>query len=160
MPGESAARPGFRERGGAWVVAQSGLMLLILALGPLLPGVASAGWHAPLAALLAVLGAGFGIGGAWVLGRNRTIFPLPNAGSELIEHGIFRVVRHPLYTSLTLLAAAWAVGWASWSAALAGLVQTVFLDLKSRREEVWLRARFPGYADYARRVRRFLPGIY
>jgi protein-S-isoprenylcysteine O-methyltransferase Ste14 len=44
--------------------------------------------------------------------------------------------------------------------ALAAALQTVFLDLKSRREEVWLRDRFPGYSEYAHRVRRLVPGLY
>jgi protein-S-isoprenylcysteine O-methyltransferase Ste14 len=34
------------------------------------------------------------------------------------------------------------------------------LDLKARREEAWLVVRYPGYAAYARRTRRFLPGLY
>ena len=36
----------------------------------------------------------------------------------------------------------------------------VFFDRKARREERWLRSRFPKYAAYERRVRRFIPGIY
>ena len=36
----------------------------------------------------------------------------------------------------------------------------VFFDIKSRREEAWLVARFPAYADYRRRVRKLIPFIY
>ena len=36
----------------------------------------------------------------------------------------------------------------------------VVLDLKSRREEIWLRERFPEYKAYAARTRKFIPGIY
>ena len=160
MAGPSGVSAGFRERGGAWVLVQVALMLLVLAFGPLFPGNPSGGWQRALAVLLTLAGAGFGLGGVWVLGRNRTIFPRPNAGSQLVEHGVYRVVRHPLYTSLILLAAAWAIGWASWPVAGAGLVLAAFLDRKSRREEAWLRARFPRYPDYARRVRRLIPGVY
>jgi protein-S-isoprenylcysteine O-methyltransferase Ste14 len=35
-----------------------------------------------------------------------------------------------------------------------------FFDLKARREERWLRERFADYDDYARRVKRFIPGFY
>ena len=36
----------------------------------------------------------------------------------------------------------------------------IFMDIKSRREERWLTEKFPGYADYQRRVRRLVPFIY
>jgi protein-S-isoprenylcysteine O-methyltransferase Ste14 len=33
-------------------------------------------------------------------------------------------------------------------------------DAKARREERWLRQKFPEYAGYERRVWRFVPWIY
>jgi protein-S-isoprenylcysteine O-methyltransferase Ste14 len=151
---------GFYERGGSWVLAQSALMGIVLVAGPLTPGATPRMWQQTLAAVLLLAGAGLGLGGAWVLGRNRTIFPRPNAGSRLATAGIFRWVRHPLYASLMCLSLAWALYWSSWPTALAGLVLTVFLRAKAAREEVWLREHFPGYAGYARRVRRFVPGVW
>ena len=150
----------FYERGGRWVLVQSVLMPLVLALGPLSPGVDRTSWMREAALVLLGLGAGIGLGGARVLGRNRTIFPRPNAGSHLIQHGVYALVRHPLYSSVTLLSLAWAGWWASWPTLLASLIQAVFLDLKSRHEEQWLRQQFPGYAEYARRVRRLIPWLY
>jgi protein-S-isoprenylcysteine O-methyltransferase Ste14 len=38
-------------------------------------------------------------------------------------------------------------------------VIALFFRLKSMREEVWLEERFPGYATYRRRTRRFIPWI-
>jgi protein-S-isoprenylcysteine O-methyltransferase Ste14 len=151
---------GFFERGGWWVLGQSILMPLVLALGPLCPGESHPAWLGGVAWILFAGGAGFGIGGVWVLGRNRTIFPKPAADSQLVRHGVYRWVRHPLYTSLMLLSLGWAAWWASWPTLPAGAALAVFLDFKARREEAWLRAQFPDYADYTRRVRRFLPGIY
>lgn len=151
---------GFVERGGWWVLGQSVLMPLVVALGPLTPG----DWRWPesrfLAWALCAVGASFGVGGAWVLGRNRTIFPHPNEGSQLVRHGVYRFVRHPLYASLMWLSAGWSLAWESWPTLLAGLVLTVFLIFKSQREERWLRAHFPEYTDYARYVRRFIPWLY
>jgi protein-S-isoprenylcysteine O-methyltransferase Ste14 len=40
------------------------------------------------------------------------------------------------------------------------VVLAIVLDLKARREEEWLRERFPDYAAYAARTKRFIPGIY
>jgi protein-S-isoprenylcysteine O-methyltransferase Ste14 len=36
----------------------------------------------------------------------------------------------------------------------------VVLDLKTRREEIFLREQFPGYAAYAARTRKFIPLVY
>ncbi len=141
------------------MLAQSGTMLAVLALGPLTAGHAGAAWRLTGLALL-FAGAAFGISGAWVLGRNRTIFPKPNEGSQLIRHGVYRLVRHPLYTSVTLLSLAWAAWWSSVPTLVVAVVQAVLLDRKARREEAWLRQCFPDYAEYARRVRRFVPWVY
>lgn len=151
---------GFLERGGGWVLGQSALMVMVLVAGPLVPGTHRPPWLTVLAVLALGLGAVFGLAGVRVLGRNRTIFPEPNPGSRLIRHGIYRRVRHPLYASLMWLSLGWAAWWASPAALLAGVVLAVFLDRKARHEEIRLRARFPEYAEYARQVRRFFPGIY
>lgn len=153
-------RSDFFARGGAWVLGQSALMLLVLGLGPLCPGTPRPSGLKLLAGVCLILGAVFGLGGVWALRGNRTIFPRPKVDASLVRHGIYRWVRHPLYTSLILLSLGWAAGWASMPALLAGGALAVFLDRKARREEVWLRAKFPEYAAYARQVRRFVPGIY
>jgi protein-S-isoprenylcysteine O-methyltransferase Ste14 len=36
----------------------------------------------------------------------------------------------------------------------------VFLDVKSRREERWLSARYPEYAGYRTRVPKLIPFVY
>jgi protein-S-isoprenylcysteine O-methyltransferase Ste14 len=46
-----------------------------------------------------------------------------------------------------------------------GLAMTVllalFLELKARREELWLLGRYPAYTEYRRRTpRKFLPFLY
>jgi len=45
-------------------------------------------------------------------------------------------------------------------ALVVAIVFTVFLDLKSRREEAWLREQYPGYAEYAAHTKRFVPYVY
>jgi protein-S-isoprenylcysteine O-methyltransferase Ste14 len=39
-------------------------------------------------------------------------------------------------------------------------VLLAFFDLKSRREEVWLRERYADYASYSSRVRKLIPFVY
>lgn len=94
------------------------------------------------------------------LGPNLTPFPRPRRAGVLVEHGIYRLIRHPVYAGLVLIT----VGWSLVHGSIVGLVLSAvfagFLDLKARREEELLAAAFPGYEAYRRRTRRFLPGLY
>lgn len=153
-------RGSFISRGGWWVLIQSILMIAVLALGP----IGKSDWnnHATLwvGSILIVFGAYFGIAGKIALGENRTIYPRPLPNAELVQHGIYRRVRHPLYASLMFLGAGWALVWGSGAAAIAELALIMFLDRKTRLEEKWLSATYVNYRAYAARVRRFVPGVY
>jgi protein-S-isoprenylcysteine O-methyltransferase Ste14 len=139
------------------VLAQSVLMPAVILLAVFFPG--DWGSYAALAlgGILVLIGGAVGIAGVMVLGRNRTPFPRPRAGSQFIQHGIYARVRHPLYSSVVLLSLGWALLWQSWPALLTACVLMPFFRAKAKREERWLREQFPGYADYARRVPGFLP---
>ena len=147
----------FLARGGAWVVVQFVLMTAVIGLGVIFHG----DWtRVPVMAAGAVLFVGggyFGLAGVMVLGRNRTPYPRPRADSELVQRGIYARVRHPLYTSVMLASFGWALIWQSGPAFLVALALIPFFHAKARREEHWLREKFPGYGDYAWQVPRFVP---
>ena len=94
------------------------------------------------------------------LGTSLTPLPEPKLDAHMVETGIYGYVRHPIYVGVIVAA----LGWALFSVSVLSLVFTivlaVFFDLKSRREEAWLRERYPMYSHYARRVKKFVPGIY
>jgi protein-S-isoprenylcysteine O-methyltransferase Ste14 len=139
------------------VLAQSILLLGVVGLGVALPGDWARREISAAGGLLFALGGVIGVAGVRVLGRNRTPFPRPQPDSELIQHGIYAWMRHPLYTSVMLASLGWAGIWQSWPALAVAVGQIPFFLAKARREEAWLRAQFPGYAEYARRVPAFLP---
>ncbi len=94
------------------------------------------------------------------LGRSLTPLPRPHARAEFRQGGIFSRVRHPIYGGVILLF----LGWSLAEAPL-GLVPwallAVLLDLKSRREELWLAERYPEYAGYRGQTRRrFVPWLF
>ncbi|MBX3745622.1 MAG: isoprenylcysteine carboxylmethyltransferase family protein [Verrucomicrobiae bacterium] len=149
-----------RGGGWVWVGVQSVLLTGLVVAGP-----AGAGaWHSMAGVILGGLlfGAGgwIGIAGVVVLGRNRTPFPGPRPGSELVTRGVYGWVRHPLYVSLMVAGAGWGLLWQSGWALGVVMGLGVFLDRKAREEERRLREAFPEYGEYAARVRRFLPGMY
>jgi len=111
-------------------------------------------------AVLCVAGGLLFVGSLWRLGPSLTALPAPKDDATLVVRGPYAVVRHPIYSGGIVLAFGWALVWHSWPAAASAAALAVFLDCKSRREERWLVGRYPGYRDYQRRVRRFVPYIY
>ncbi len=150
----------FVQRGGGWVLGQCVLLLAVGALGWWFCGATARPVVTGAGVLLLVVSAVCGVAGAVALGRNLTPFPRPSSQTRLVRHGVYRRIRHPLYTAVVSAALGWALVRTSWPAGLAALLLALWLDAKARREERWLRERFPDYAAYAARVRRFVPGIY
>ena len=98
--------------------------------------------------------------GAVALGSSLTALPRPKPEGRFVAEGIYRVVRHPIYGGVILLALAWAVWRTSLLHLTLAAILALFFQAKARREEQWLVERFPEYADYLRRVRAFIPWIY
>ena len=122
--------------------------------GPELPG-------RVLPALLAALsGVAAGIAGIIEFRRARTtVNPMtPSASSSLVDRGIYRRTRNPMYLGMALLL----LGWGIWLGSLVALlVLPLFTAWLTRfqiiPEERALAARFgEEFAAYQRRVRRWL----
>ncbi len=150
----------FSRRGGLWVVGQFALLIAVAALGFVVPQQPRHPLLLPFSLLSLAASLVCGVAGLAALGRNLTPFPKPPAKSRLVQHGIYRLVRHPLYLSVICGAIGWSLIRQSWPALAVSLVLALYLDAKARREERWLREQFPDYADYQRRVRRFVPWVY
>ncbi|GDY23996.1 hypothetical protein LBMAG56_53430 [Verrucomicrobiota bacterium] len=150
----------FITKGGLWVVTHNVLSVAVVVLGPVFSGQ----WHQPasvaVGAVLFVAGGALGIAGVRALGANRTPYPQPLAQAQLVRTGVYRWVRHPLYGSLVLASLGWALLWQSAAALLVTPLLAAVLLAKSRREEEWLRLKFPEYADYSAATRRLIPWVF
>lgn len=148
-----------RETAIAWcfVLVQFALLVAILLLPSgdawVLPaGLATAARWTGLAGM-AVL-----ILGAIGLGRSLTALPTPVPHGELRTGGLYRFVRHPIYTGVLALSFGAAVPSGSPAVLAAAIALTGWLALKARWEEQRLRHRYPSYDAYAGRTPRFVPG--
>lgn len=150
----------FLQRGGAWVLAQGVLLGAVGLLALWFRGQRLHPASVPAGAVLLGLGAALALAGALALGRNLTPFPKPVAQAQLVRHGIYALIRHPLYTSVMMMAMGWALVWQSWPAVMTAAALVPFFHAKARREERWLRRQFPAYDAYATQVRRFIPWLY
>ncbi|MCK6394687.1 isoprenylcysteine carboxylmethyltransferase family protein [Zoogloea sp.] len=158
--------PWWQGRRGEGYVAVQAVLFGLLLFGPtgkaaLPPWPAALGKVAPgYGLVLLVVGVLIAVCAAIGLGRNLTPLPHPRDDCQLVETGLYAWVRHPIYCGLILAALGWALFVQGWlTLAWAGLL-LAFFDIKSRREEAWLMARFPGYAAYRRRVRKLIPYLY
>lgn len=111
-------------------------------------------------AVMMIVGAAVALAGARALGKNLTPLPKPAEKAQLVRHGIYAVIRHPLYSSVILVSIGWTLVWQSWPTLWVAITLVPFFHAKARYEERWLRRKFSGYADYERQVRRFIPWIY
>ena len=151
---------GFVQRGGLWVLAQAVFMGVIGILGITNRNGLGHGRLFLAGIAFLVVAAICGLAGIAALGRSLTPFPKPSATAQLVQHGIYAIIRHPLYTAVFCAAVGWSLIWQSWPALAVSLVLAIFFDAKARHEERLLRDKFLNYAAYERRVRRFIPWLY
>ncbi|WP_293332467.1 isoprenylcysteine carboxylmethyltransferase family protein [Microcoleus sp. CAWBG58] len=113
-----------------------------------------------LASILSSIGLTFIIKGLIDLGKNLTPLPYPREDGELVQTGIYGIVRHPLYSGGIFAAFAWTIFQFSLSHLIATAILVIFFDIKSSREETWLSNKYPDYSEYRQRVKKLIPGIY
>ena len=110
--------------------------------------------------VVAAGGAGIAALGSTELGRGLTAVPLPNEHAELRTGGLFRLVRHPIYSGVLMAATGRTLMLGNRWAVVALAALMALLHGKSRFEERHLATRFPGYAEYAARTPRFIPAVH
>jgi protein-S-isoprenylcysteine O-methyltransferase Ste14 len=151
-------------KGGIYVLVQFALFGVIW----IAPDRWLGAWVQPWSTLGLVVGALLTLYGVVVLGmgmvnlgRNLQAEPHPKEDATLVTSGAYRIVRHPIYSGIIL-------GWTGWglfnhaelTTLLAFFLLFPFFDIKTRREERMLSAKFPPYAAYQRRVRKLIPYLY
>jgi protein-S-isoprenylcysteine O-methyltransferase Ste14 len=152
--------PSLGPRGEGWVAIQVVLLVAIALVGWSLGGAwtgAIATATAVLGGALIVIGGVLAVRGVIDLREALTPLPHPRAGATLVESGVYAGARHPIYGGLIVTSVGWGLATASPAALGLAAVLAGFFTLKSIREEAWLERAYPGYPDYRRRTRRFIP---
>lgn len=93
------------------------------------------------------------------LNKNLSPFPSPKSGSQLIQNGIYKYIRHPIYTGIILLFLGYGIYTSSGYRLLITLLLFILFIFKSRYEESKLMATFKNYSSYKKVTGRFLPKI-
>jgi protein-S-isoprenylcysteine O-methyltransferase Ste14 len=80
------------------------------------------------------------------------------AKAALVSHGLYRFIRHPIYTGDILLLIGLELALNSWLVIAIALMVPPIL-FQAIREERLLARNLPGYGEYCQRTKRFLPFI-
>lgn len=158
--------PWWKNRRGEWYVILQGLLFVLAALGPkTAPGLPA--WSGRWTAGLALAGVALVIAGGLLsasavfrLGSNLSALPHPVEGARLVVSGPYRLVRHPIYAGIILAGLGWGLFNRSTLGVFYAVLLFVFFDIKSRREEFWMRQQLADYADYQAGVRKLIPFVY
>ena len=96
------------------------------------------------------------------LGRNWSVSLEVREGHQLITDGIYRKVRHPMYSAFWLWAAAQALLLPNWVAGFAGIVGfgTLYLGRIAAEERMMSEAFGNRYLEYKARTHRIIPRIF
>ena len=96
------------------------------------------------------------------LGTNWSITLEVREGHRLITHGVYRGVRHPMYSALALYSVGQALVIPNWVAGLSNLVAfAVLFALRVGAEEKMMAQQFGNeYAAYTARTKRLIPRVW
>ena len=105
--------------------------------------------------------AGFVILGvsAIALGKSLTAHPIPGKNAQLVTDGLYKFVKHPIYSGLILVAFGLMITGGFFPHALFFIALVLLLNYKASFEEALLTKTYAGYADYSKKTGRFLPRL-
>lgn len=161
-----SGRPGSAE----WCAGR--LFVVALVIGVLAPVLALTGTVEPIAALdergvhiagivVFLIGLGLTLASQFQMGESWRVGVEESERTNLVESGLFGLVRNPIFSAM-LLVTIGLVAMVPSIVAFAGLAALlVALELQVRivEEPYLLRTQGESYADYGRRVGRFVPGV-
>jgi protein-S-isoprenylcysteine O-methyltransferase Ste14 len=91
---------------------------------------------------------------------NFNIVPTPVDKGNMISQGPYKVIRHPMYTSIFIFAIALLAGQFDYYKLIISLVLVADLVVKMIYEEGLLCTHYPGYKDYMQKTKRVIPFVW
>lgn len=136
------------------VLIQFSCLFYILKTGPLL----AEGYGGIMAEALGVF---MGLLAIYNMGiGNFNISPRTKQHAKLVTHGIYKYIRHPMYSAQLIALLPLIIEFDNWYRTGAYLLLLIVLLLKIRYEEAHLTQQFDTYANYAKKSKRLIPFIF
>jgi protein-S-isoprenylcysteine O-methyltransferase Ste14 len=96
---------------------------------------------------------------AYSIRRSLTAMPLPKEHGELATNGLYKYVRHPMYTCVLAFSLGLALSSGEIYKYLLVVALSILFYYKSVYEEVYLTHKYTGYKKYLNTTPRFIPFI-
>ena len=93
------------------------------------------------------------------LNKNLSPFPSPKSNSQLIKKGLYKYIRHPIYTGILLLSFGFGIYLHSTFKIIVALSLLILFYFKTSYEEQRLLQKFADYFEYKKMAGRFLPKL-
>lgn len=87
-------------------------------------------------------------------------FPQPKKSGKHVQLGIYKYVRHPMYTGIALTSLSLFLSDANFPTFLFFAILIYVLDSKATIEEKYLSKIYPTYTTYTKSTKKFIPYIY
>ena len=110
-----------------------------------------------VADILLVAGTAWSVWSLRSLGRNLSVIA---QAREVVEHGPYRWIRHPLYTGEIVSSLGLAIAAGTVAAAGAWITLVALQVYRAHREEEILIGTLPTYAAYRTQTAVLLPGVF
>ena len=91
---------------------------------------------------------------------NFNVVPYPVENGVLVSRGPYKLIRHPMYTSILLSAMALLIGQFDYCKLIISLALAINLIVKMIFEEGLLIRHYPGYASYMKKTKRVIPFVW
>jgi protein-S-isoprenylcysteine O-methyltransferase Ste14 len=164
--GEKSSKPESQTKAGSsWIgVAVQTIGFFTVGFGPsriLLSNPPIVFVEAALVFALMLFALGMFVSASRAMGKNWAIVARTRSDHQLVTNGPFAYVRNPIYIGLFGMMLAMALAFGHWRGLILGVpLYWIGTAIRVRDEEKLLRAQFgQAYADYAARVKRFVPGV-
>ena len=89
-----------------------------------------------------------------------SVFPTPAENAQLAVKGPYRVIRHPMYTGIVLMAGAMLAGYYTHLRLVVFLILCANQIIKLLWEEKMMIEKIPAYKEYMARTWRLLPFVF
>ena len=96
---------------------------------------------------------------ALALGKSLTAHPMPTKNAVLVTDGLYRFVKHPIYSGLILLSFGLTIAGGFFPHTIFFIALVLLLNYKASFEEKLLASTYAGYAEYSKKTGRFIPRL-
>lgn len=94
------------------------------------------------------------------LNKNLSPFPTPKNNAVLVQNGLFKLVRHPIYSGIILVVIGYSVYKDSLYKGIISMLLLILFHFKTKYEEQKLSEKFSNYQSYKKKTGKFFPRLF